>query len=60
MYVSFFGVKQKFQFKGGRAAYDPACVKTRSVMLVDGVTGDAGWIMRPGATNSAESIREDA
>jgi hypothetical protein len=38
----------------------PACVKTRSVMLVDGVGGDVGWMMRLGAINSAESIREDA
>jgi hypothetical protein len=42
------------------SALGPGCVKTRSVMLMGGVSGDAGGIVRLGAANLAESVRADA
>jgi hypothetical protein len=44
----------------GLASMGPGRVKTRSVLLVGGVSGDPGRIARLGAANSAESVREDA
>ncbi len=46
--------------RSAMSAIGPGRVKTRSVMLVCGVGGDAGGIVQFGAANSAESICADA
>ncbi len=57
---SILGVKRKWRGHRQSDANDPGRVKTRSVMLVCGVGGDAGGIVQFGAANSAESICADA